>query len=247
MSKTMCPGQDTAFWTKDAIFEVPCGKCKAPVEFFKDDAKRKCPKCGHIVQNPHLNLGCAMWCEHAKECLGYDPKERLAEAGQGGGGDSLVEKLIAAMKTVFGIDHKRIAHAMKVLEYAKTILKTENADPKIVQAAAILHDIGIKEAEKKHGSAAGRFQEMEGPAIAKPIMEELGMDKDSIDHVLKIIANHHSARDIDTPEFRILWDSDWLVNLPEDHAGRDKESINKLIEKVFKTSTGKKMAYELEF
>jgi len=41
-----CPGQDRSSWTADDIFEVPCGDCGEPVEFFKDDARRYCRSCG---------------------------------------------------------------------------------------------------------------------------------------------------------------------------------------------------------
>ena len=73
MAKTICPGQDTAFWKPGDVFEIPCVKCGCMVEFFKDDARRRCPSCGHNMQNPRLNQGCASWCEHAEECLGYGP------------------------------------------------------------------------------------------------------------------------------------------------------------------------------
>ena len=71
--KTMCPGQDTRYWRPGDIFNVSCASCGSEVEFFKDDAKRRCRKCGAEVQNPRLSVGCGQWCEHAKECLGYDP------------------------------------------------------------------------------------------------------------------------------------------------------------------------------
>ncbi len=227
MSKIICPGQDTMFWSADDVFEIACAECGNMVEFFRDDAKRKCSNCQSLIQNPKLNLGCAMWCEHAKQCLGYDPKEKLAEAAQGA--ESLVDQLIAAMRAKFGSDEKRIDHAQRVLEFAQDILKSEPGDPRVVQAAAVLHDIGIKEAEAKHGSSAGRYQEMEGPPIARPIMEELGMAPEVVDHVCDIIGNHHSARDIDTPEFRILWDSDWLVNIPDLYPDFDKNKISLIV------------------
>ncbi|MEW5735750.1 MAG: HD domain-containing protein [Thermodesulfobacteriota bacterium] len=241
MSKTLCPGQSTMFWTDRDVFEIPCGSCGADVEFFRDDAKRRCGKCGNIVYNPKLNLGCATWCEHAKECLGYDPKEKYGDAEQGQ--EALVDRLIGEMKRTFGKDEERIAHALRVLENAKAILKeTPGADPKVVFAAALLHDIGIQEAERKHGSNAGRFQEMEGPAIAEPIMKGLKLDPATIDHVVKIIANHHSARDIDTIEFRILWDADVIVNIPDEHADKTGEDMARFIEKVLHTDAGKKIA-----
>ena len=75
MKQVLCPGQDTRYWRAGDIFEVPCGGCGSAVEFFKDDAARRCRACGRRVENPKLRLGCAQWCEHAKECLGFDPVE----------------------------------------------------------------------------------------------------------------------------------------------------------------------------
>jgi Zn finger protein HypA/HybF involved in hydrogenase expression len=68
----MCPGQDTQFWKPGDIFEIVCPACGAKVEFFKDDAKRRCPGCGHQFPNPKLNLGCAKWCKFADKCLGLN-------------------------------------------------------------------------------------------------------------------------------------------------------------------------------
>ncbi len=241
MTQTMCPGQDTRFWRPEDIFEIKCGGCGAAMEFFKDEARRRCKKCGTLVVNPKMSMGCAQWCEHAKECLGFDPKE-LAE--EGAHETALTEKLIAAMKKVFGADQKRITHALSVLERAEEIMRREGGDPKVILASAILHDIGIQEAERKHGGSAGVYQEMEGPAIAEPILKEAGLDKDTIEHVLKIIANHHSAKDVDTLEFRVLWDADWLVNVPDEYPDADKETLERKIEKIFKTGAGKALAYK---
>ena len=153
--------------------------------------------------------------------------------------------LIVDMKKVFGTDHKRIDHAIAVLNYAEQILEAEGGDSHIVIAAAILHDIGIHEAEKKYNSASGKYQEIEGPPIAKDILLNYELAKSSIAHVCKIIANHHSAKDIDTPEFRIVWDADWLVNIPDEYLNADKEKLQELVKKVFKTNRGQQIAKEL--
>jgi HD superfamily phosphodiesterase len=242
MTKKICPGQDTRYWRPGDIFDVTCGGCGLTLEFFKDEATRKCPQCGTRIKNPHLALGCAQWCEHAQECLGFDPKAVPADHEPE---MALVDKLIAGMKRVFGADRKRIDHAFAVLGRAREIIKQEKADPKVVMASALLHDIGIQEAERKHGSAAGVYRELEGPAIAKPILEEVGLDPESIEHVLKIIANHHTARDIDTPEFRILWDADWLVNIPEEFLEASPEQLQHRIDRLFKTQSGREKAYQI--
>lgn len=243
-TKAKCPGQDTMFWKPDAIFDVECGSCGAQVEFFKDDVSRRC-KCGNKVMNPQLNLGCAKWCEHAKECLGYDPKERMEELENANAGTALADELTAAMKKVFGDDEKRIRHALMVLSHAEEIMRKEGGDPKVVVASAILHDIGIKKAEEVHGSCAGKFQEIEGPAIAESIMKEIGMHSAAISDVKDIIANHHSAKCKITTEFKVIWDADWLVNFPDEHPGLEGEEAQKKIDALFRTETGKKKAEEL--
>ncbi len=246
MAKTICPGQDTRFWQPEDIFDIPCSQCGHAIEFFKDEARRRCPGCGTRVQNPRLSFGCAQWCEHALECLGYDPKEMADEASGGASEEvTLVDRLVEAVKTEFGPDRKRITHALAVLDRARGILRKEDANPRVVLAAALLHDIGIKEAERVHGSSAPTYQEMEGPPIAKRIMKELGLDGDTIDHVCRIVGSHHSARDIDTSEFRVIWDSDWLVNMPDEFPGVDRDRLAERIEKIFKTGAGREMAREL--
>ncbi|MBN2312411.1 MAG: HD domain-containing protein [Sedimentisphaerales bacterium] len=157
----------------------------------------------------------------------------------------LRDQLIDDMKRIFGRDGKRIEHALAVLDYAERIHSVEGGDSLIVKAAAILHDIGILEAERKYGSSAGKYQEMEGPPIAEDILKRYDISVEAIDHITRIIANHHSARDIDTIEFRIIWDADWLVNIPADFPDADDEKRYKIVNKVFKTREGYRIAKEL--
>lgn len=159
--------------------------------------------------------------------------------------DALRARIIGEMEAVFGDDDRRINHALKVLGHAETILRSEPGSPLVVRAAAILHDIGIHEAERKHGSAAARFQEIEGPAIARAILEKLGLDAADVEHVCRIVGSHHSARDIDTPEFRIIWDSDWLVNIPGELPEMSKDKLAEKIRTVFRTPTGRDLALKV--
>jgi hypothetical protein len=159
---------------------------------------------------------------------------------------ALTEQLLAAVRRQFGSDEKRIAHAGQVLEHARTIHAAEPGDDAVVIAAALLHDIGIQEAERKHSSCAGVYQELEGPPIAKGILEEIGFDPERTEHICRIVAGHHTGRGgIDTPEFRILWDADWMVNFPEVFGKLTTEQRMSRIEKMFRTETGKKMAKAL--
>jgi HD superfamily phosphodiesterase len=158
------------------------------------------------------------------------------------------EILIQKMKDVFGKDEKRINHALAVLKYAEKIQKTEGGDETIIVAAAVLHDIGIHQAEQKYGSTTGKFQEIEGPPIAEPILKDCGIPAEKIEHICKIIANHHTARDnetVNTPEFRVIWDADWLVNIPDECGKMSKDKLKKFVEKIFRTNKGKQLAEEI--
>ncbi|NLC59127.1 MAG: hypothetical protein GX774_20010 [Armatimonadetes bacterium] len=77
MGSRRCPGQDTRYWTPEDLFEIPCAHCGAPLEFFKDDLRRRCPTCGRHTVNPRNDMACAAWCRWAAECLaqlGRDPQ-----------------------------------------------------------------------------------------------------------------------------------------------------------------------------
>lgn len=234
MSKPRCPGQDLRYLKPEDVFSVRC-HCGNDVEFFKDEPVLRCPKCRAEVRNPRVDLGCAKWCAFAEQCLGEMADAPDVES-------SLCDRLVAEMQAVFGTDRRRIDHALAVLEYAEQIQAVEGGDPLTVKAAAILHDVGIHQAERKHGSSAGRFQEIEGPPIARAIMEKLAVDQATVDQVCRIVGSHHSARDIDTLEFRIIWDADWLVNIPQEHAGRGAEKLALLVARIFRTETGRVLA-----
>ena len=69
-----------------------------------------------------------------------------------------MSQLTMAMVTLYSGDPKRIQHFMKVYAFAKMIAEEEQLGAKqreIVEAAALVHDIGIHAAEKKYRSAAG--------------------------------------------------------------------------------------------
>jgi len=159
--------------------------------------------------------------------------------------DTLKQKLIKELEDYFGDDKKRINHAKNVMRFAEDLLKQEKGDRHIVIPASILHDIGIKVAEEKYGSSAGRYQEKEGPPIAKAILLKIGFRKEDIGQICEIIAHHHSPGNIHTLNFKLLYDADWLVNLKDGVDIKDRDKLKKLINKVFQTGPGKKLATKL--
>jgi len=156
--------------------------------------------------------------------------------------DGTVNVVSATMRKMieyFDGDVKRINHALKVHGFAKTIGELENVSEdklEILEVAAILHDIGIKESEKKYSSSAGKYQEMEGPPVARGILQEFGLNQEFVDRVCYLIGNHHTYSKIDDVDFQILVEADFLVNIFED--GVSREQVEPVKQKYFKTDTG---------
>ena len=154
------------------------------------------------------------------------------------------DSITAEMRKLFGADTKRIDHALSVLGYAGQILQGEPGDEAVVVAAALLHDIGIHEAERKHGSNAGRYQEIEGPSIAEEILERLGADADFIAEVCDIVGHHHSPRKEETANFKILFDADTIVNLRDDTPSSGKPIPRAKLERILLTPTALQIAMQ---
>jgi uncharacterized protein len=85
----------------------------------------------------------------------------------------MIHEVLLNMIEYFGKDVRRINHALKVYGFASTICRGEKLTQReidLTEMASILHDIGIPEAERKYYSSSGKYQEMEGPAVARIIL-----------------------------------------------------------------------------
>lgn len=149
-------------------------------------------------------------------------------------------KLIMEMIKYYSGDAKRIQHFTKVHEYAVLIgqlEKLDNSTLEIIKASSIVHDIGIKKAEELYGRCDGKLQEKLGPDIASSMMKKIGYDDKLIDRVCYLIAHHHTYNNIDSIDYQILVEADFLVNMYEDNL--DIDSIRHSYKKIFKTTSGK--------
>jgi len=234
-----CPGQDSRYWQSDAIFDAKCPECGSDVEFFKDDTTRKCRKCGHKFLNPGMDFGCASYCKYADQCIGNLPPELIAQKE-----DLLKDRVAIEMKRYFNRDFKRIGHASRVARYADKIGKDERGNLSVILTSAYLHDIGIVESERKHNSSAARYQEEEGPPVARQILEKLKVNENMIDEVCDIIGHHHTPREEDSINFKVLYDADMITNMEESkkEASIDAEKIKNIIDSSFLTEAGKNLA-----
>lgn len=145
-----------------------------------------------------------------------------------------------SMIRYFAGDVRRINHFLKVYALARAIGEKEGLtahEQKILEIAALTHDIGIKNSEVKYNNSAGHYQEIEGPPEARRMLEALGFDTLTVDRVCWLIAHHHTYGDMRERDHIILVEADFLVNAYEDNM--TASSIRSVRDKVFRTKTGK--------
>ncbi len=232
---TVCPGSKLLRQPKPEMFDCP--NCGAEVEIWTDELKGVCSRCKTVVMR-YQDQSCLEWCKLAKNCVGETAYNNFMQNRT----ETIKEKLIHDMETFFGADGKRIEHAKKVMKCVEEILKDEKGDWHILMPASILHDVGIKVAEEKYGSSDGKLQEKEGPGVARKMLLRLGLRMEDIDEICEIIAHHHTPGVVNTKNFKVLYDADCLVNLEEKAETMDKQKLNRYIEKLFLTRTGRALA-----
>jgi HD superfamily phosphodiesterase len=171
--------------------------------------------------------------------LGSLPPEIIAQRG-----DLLKDRVAAAMRRYFGPDARRIKHAEEVAAYAAEIGRQEQGNLAVIMAAAYLHDIGIREAERKYNSSAAHHQHAEGPPVARELLSELKAETGLIDEVCDIIGHHHSPRPEETTNLKVLYDADLIVNLEEQYREKPPagERLETILNKSFLTGSGRRVA-----
>ncbi len=210
-----CPGQDQRFWKPDDIFEAACPHCGVSIEFWKDEPSLKCPECRKLVVNPKLDLGCATWCQHAEQCLGT-----LSDHD-----DILCKRLIREAKELFGRDERRVDRTLRIFRNAQEIMTTEEADPRLVNATAILNDV-------------------EDVSTCQAILFKCGLTPEVTEHICGMIAGHRTGGGADPIESRIVSDAIRLAEL--DSASHPKmEEIGAFVKRTFRTTKGRELAAEL--
>ena len=137
-----------------------------------------------------------------------------------------------------GVPH-RINHFLKVYGLAKAIAEQEQLDyqtQQILEVASLMHDIGIKISLEKYNSSSGYYQEIEGPPIARAILERYNYDSKFIDRICFLIGHYHSYDNIQGIDYQILVEADFLVNIYGN--GMKVDKIKSIKGRIFKTKTG---------
>lgn len=160
--------------------------------------------------------------------------------------DNLIARLITETTAYDCGDPRRIQHFMKVHNFARTIGILEGLDDTTLftlEAAAVVHDIGIHASEEKHHSTAGCWQEKEGPPIAGELLTRLGFDPEITERVCFLVGHHHTYHDIIGLDYQILVEADFLVNLYEDDA--PETAIQQALHTIFRTKSGIRLCQDM--
>jgi len=145
-----------------------------------------------------------------------------------------------------GGDAARIQHFMKVHGFARLIGLEEGLDVETqltLEAAALVHDIGIRPAMEKYNSAAGPLQEAEGAPLAEEMLLAVGFDAACAARVAYLVGHHHTYNAIDGVDYQILVEADFLVNLYEGVASR--EAVDAALANIFRTATGTAICHDM--
>ena len=143
-------------------------------------------------------------------------------------------------------DPARIQHLTKVHGFARLIGLAEGLDAHTqfcLEAASYVHDIGIRNAEKKYRSSSGKLQEQEGPPEAERLLLSLGFNGADVERICWLVGHHHTYQGIDGLDYQILVEADFLVNFYEEHSGR--KAVETAMERIFRTKTGKRLCREM--
>jgi len=206
---------------------IICPFCKNSISIDDEKATVSCEKCNNLFPNLTKPYSEELFLNFIDSYLNSIPK--------------IFPYTVAfSTRDYFENDYKRIFHAFNVANYAKFIAQKENGDLEIVLPCGYLHDIGIKNAELKYNSSAPKYQEIEGPPVAKEILTDLKCKEELIEEICDIIGHHHSPRENETTNFKCLYDADLIVNWIDGVKEREVKKENvKNIFRLFYTETGK--------
>lgn len=103
-------------------------------------------------------------------------------------------------------------HVERVLKLSLHIGRIEGADMEVLEAAALLHDIGRTCQDRSQGEVCHAEK---GADFAKKILKDLGVEKEKTESILHCILHHRyrDGRKPQTLEAKILFDADKLDSI----------------------------------
>ena len=122
---------------------------------------------------------------------------------------------------------------------AKTIGALEGLDKhtqKVLELAAVVHDISCPLCREKYGNTDGKNQELESPLLVEAFFDGLPVECSDVERISWLVAHHHTYTNVDGLDHQILLEADFLVNAGE--SGYPQPAIQHFRECVFRTAAG---------
>ena len=135
-----------------------------------------------------------------------------------------------------------IDHFIRVWTFAKTIGELEKLDEEtqyILEVAAVTHDIACPLCREKYGNTNGKHQEEEGARLVREFLLETGMENAQIERVAYLVGHHHTFKGIDSLDWQILVEADYIANASENHYSSQR--IQNFLENIMRTDSGRKI------
>ena len=134
---------------------------------------------------------------------------------------------------------RRTQHILKVYALTKAIGQAQRLsaqEQRIVQAAAILHDIAIGPSKAKYGDAEPQHQQQIAAPLVWQFLDRAGYGECDRTRIVDLVETLHEYGEIDGPEFQALVEADLIANVyeSEDACAKAKE-----VQPLFQTATGK--------
>jgi hypothetical protein len=147
--------------------------------------------------------------------------------------------LILAVKEELAEAPARLTRAVAVYQHARDLVLKEGGDPRIILAAALLLGMGTPE------FAAPQDSGTESVSRARRILQRIGLDESTVDRVCQVVDSCRRGRELDTDEFRVVWDAATLANLSAEKLHGRPQKRRDDIEDSLKTEAGKGKARSL--
>jgi len=205
-----CPGQDRAYWRGERVFEVPCVKCGARVEFFRDEVSRRCSQCSTRLNNPRVALDCATWCDQAESCMGLSPS-RIAAIGEAN--VAVAGKLIEALEEAIANEPDLVHRSLLVFQHARELAPSAPVSPVIFLSAALLVELKGFPLGGTGGSSAAGQREASGWATCRDILASAPFNEDTIAAITALLEDFVKDRDNPRPEIQLLRDAVVLAQM----------------------------------
>lgn len=137
----------------------------------------------------------------------------------------------------------RANHSLKVYGYAKAIAAGEtlgSQEQQVLEAAALLHDLGIHEALRRYGHCQGPRPGGIRAAHCPSYTDSAWMAGKAEEQVAFLVGHHHSYQTVGGGvPLQILFEADLLVNAEE--GSLSSESLISLEKQVIRTSVGREL------